>query len=175
MEEQSQGAVREAGDPAGARRHVQEQVEIPATAEQRVCAMRYPASSNATKEYTIHPYRLVHAHGGMYVLAWVPTLHRDRNVCRRAHSEAGAPGAALRVIQAELSADAFGHSLGVNRGTPEKIPMMFAPQIREYVRERNWHKSQKLQDLPDGSLRMTLNVCADAALCARGSSASARS
>ena len=67
-------------------------------------------------------------------------------------------------IQAELSADAFAHSLGVNRGTPEKIAVLFAPQIRKYVRERNWHTSQKLQDLPDESLRMTLNVCTDSAL-----------
>jgi predicted DNA-binding transcriptional regulator YafY len=155
------GAVKK----PGTRQHEQH-VErlIQATAEQRVCAMRYfSASSNATKEYTIHPYRLVHAHGGMYVLAWVPTYAEIRTF------------AVLRIqklvlqeqrfaIQAELSADAFAHSLGVNRGTPEKIAVIFAPQIREYVRERNWHRSQKLQELPDGSLRMTLNVCADAAL-----------
>ena len=40
----------------------------------------------------------------------------------------------------------------------------FAPRVAAYVRERTWHRSQKIQDLPDGGVRMTLQVCNDAAL-----------
>ena len=67
-------------------------------------------------------------------------------------------------IAAELSSEAYGHSLGVNRDTPEQIVVIFKPRIAGYVRERLWHTSQKLAELPDGSVRMTLTVCADAAL-----------
>jgi predicted DNA-binding transcriptional regulator YafY len=155
------GAVKK----PGTRQHEQH-VErlIQATAEQRVCLMRYfSASSNRSKEYTIHPYRLVHAHGGMYVLAWVPKYAEIRTFAVERVQKL-APQDQRFEIQAELSADAFAHSLGVNRGTPEKVVVIVAPQIRAYVRERTWHASQRLQDLPDGSVRMTLNVCADAAL-----------
>jgi predicted DNA-binding transcriptional regulator YafY len=122
------GAVKK----PGARQHEQ-QVErlIQATAEQRVCAMRYfSASSNATREYTIHPYRLVHAHGGVYVLAWVPKYAEIRTFAVERIQKL-VPQDQRFEIQAELSTDAFAPSLGVNRGTPEKIAVIFAPQIRE--------------------------------------------
>ena len=32
------------------------------------------------------------------------------------------------------------------------------------MREREWHKSQVITDLPDGKVRVTLNVCNDYAL-----------
>ena len=64
----------------------------------------------------------------------------------------------------ELPEDAFAHSLGVNQGTPENIELSFAPKIARYVRERVWHPSQQATDQPDGSLRLTLDVCNDWAL-----------
>ena len=64
----------------------------------------------------------------------------------------------------ELPEDAFAHSLGINQGTPERIELRFAPKIARYVRERIWHPSQQATDDPDGSLRLTLDVCNDWAL-----------
>jgi predicted DNA-binding transcriptional regulator YafY len=64
----------------------------------------------------------------------------------------------------ELAEDAFAHSLGINQGTPERIELRFAPKIARYVRERVWHPSQHATDEPDGSLRLTLDVCNDWAL-----------
>lgn len=137
---------------------------IEACAERRVCAMKYfSASSGRTKDYLIHPYRLAHAHGGMYVLAWVPEYKEIRTFAIERIEKLSPQGQRFE-IQAELSPDAFAHSLGVNRGVPERVVVSFAPRIAAYVRERTWHKSQKLQDLPDGGVRMTLNVSVDAPL-----------
>lgn len=137
---------------------------IEAAADQAVCAMTYfSASRGSTREYVVHPYRVTHAHGGLYLLAWVPeyaeirtfAMERIQKLSRREERF---------TRQAELSADAFGNSLGVNRGKPTTVVLSFTPGIAIYVRERVWHKSQVLEDLPDGRIRMTLNVCADAAL-----------
>ena len=137
---------------------------IEACAEQRECAMRYySASSGRAKEYVVHPYRLVHAHGGMYVLAYVPEYKEVRTFAVERIQKLSLRAVRFE-IQAELSADAFAHSLGVNRGKPEKIVVYFAPRIAPYVRERTWHRSQRMDDTADGGVRMTLNVCADAAL-----------
>ena len=37
-------------------------------------------------------------------------------------------------------------------------------KVEPFVREREWHKSQKISDLADGRIRLTLNVCNDYAL-----------
>ena len=137
---------------------------IEASAEQRVCTMRYySASSDATKNYEVHPYRLAHAEGGMYLLAWVPQYGEIRTFAIERIQKLTREQARFD-IQTELSGEAFGHSLGVNRGKPERVVVLFAPRIASYVRERTWHKSQKLQELSDGSVRMTLNVSIDAPL-----------
>ncbi|HXG89468.1 MAG TPA: transcriptional regulator [Vicinamibacterales bacterium] len=137
---------------------------LEASLHRRVCLMRYySASRNRTKDYTVHPYRLVHAHGGLYVLAWVPEYSEVRTFAVERIKRLSLREEKFE-LQAELAADAFGHSLGVNRGKPEKIVVVFAPRIARHIRERTWHKSQKLDDLADGSVRMTMNVCSDAAL-----------
>ena len=35
---------------------------------------------------------------------------------------------------------------------------MFAAEIAGYIRERVWHESQALEDGPDGSVRLTMEV-----------------
>ena len=67
-------------------------------------------------------------------------------------------------MSAELAGNAFGHSLGVNRGKPEKVVITFSPRVAGYIRERKWHKSQRLDDRSDNGVRLTLNVSVDYAL-----------
>jgi proteasome accessory factor B len=155
------GAIKKASGKAQ-EQHLGKLLE--ASADQRVSEMKYfSASSGATKSYVVHPYRLVHAHGGMYLLAWVPEYEEIRTFAVERIQKLSLLEQRF-AIQVELSPDAFGHSLGVNRGRPEKIVISFAARVAPYVRERTWHKSQKLQDVPGGGVRMTLNVSIDAPL-----------
>lgn len=64
----------------------------------------------------------------------------------------------------DLTTEAFGHSLDVNRGKPERIQIRFGPRVASYVRERTWHASQQLDVRPGGGVRLTLEVCRDWAL-----------
>jgi predicted DNA-binding transcriptional regulator YafY len=137
---------------------------IEACAEHRVCAMKYfSASRGRAKDYVVHPYRLVHAHGGMYALAWVPEYAEIRTFAVERIQKLSLLGERFE-IKTELAADAFAHSLGVNRGKPERVIVTFAPRIASYVRERTWHKSQKADDTADGGVRLTLHVSIDAPL-----------
>jgi predicted DNA-binding transcriptional regulator YafY len=38
------------------------------------------------------------------------------------------------------------------------VRVIFARALAPYIRERLWHPSQKLRDLPDGRVEMTLTV-----------------
>src|SRR5438445_4633772 len=47
---------------------------------------------------------------------------------------------------------------GILRGDLVIVRVVFARGLARYIRERVWHPSQKLRDLPDGRLEMTLQV-----------------
>jgi len=47
-------------------------------------------------------------------------------------------------------------------GRPRRVELVFADQrwLKMYVRERQWHPTQRFEDLPDGRLRMTFTTTA---------------
>lgn len=49
-------------------------------------------------------------------------------------------------------------SFGVHGGPTTRVVIRFTPAAASYVRERCWHPSQALEDAPDGSLVLTLEV-----------------
>jgi predicted DNA-binding transcriptional regulator YafY len=55
-------------------------------------------------------------------------------------------------------------SLGLGTGRTERVILEFSPRVAQYVRERVWHKSQQVEELPDGGVRLGMKVCLDWAL-----------
>ncbi|MBA2257854.1 MAG: WYL domain-containing protein [Acidobacteria bacterium] len=136
---------------------------LEATMHHRRVTMRYYSfSSNREKTYAFEPYRLVFAQGGLYVIGFVPEYNELRTFAVDRVAQLSLTEDRFEPL--ELPEDAFAHSLGVNQGAPERIELRFAPTIARYVRERIWHPSQQATDDPDGSLRLTLDVCNDWAL-----------
>ena len=136
---------------------------LDATLLRRRARMRYAsASSRRTKEYLVDPQRIVYADGGIYLVAWVPayagmrTFAAERIETFGLTDETFAPRA--------LPLEPFGHSMGVNTGAPEEIVLEFDAAVVPFVREREWHPSQIIEDCPDGSVVLKLAVCNDYAL-----------
>ena len=160
---QAKGASR-TGRPGTAkteREHIARLLD--ATLNHRRATMKYfSMSSNREKEYVIEPYRLIYSPGGMYLLAFVPeykelrTFSVDRIRGISLHEE--------RFTPSEVPDAAFAHSIGINEGPPEHIEIAFEPRIAPYVRERQWHASQKNADRKDGGVVLSLQVCNDWAL-----------
>jgi predicted DNA-binding transcriptional regulator YafY len=137
---------------------------LDATLHNRRADMRYRSiSSGRVKTYAIDPYRLVYAQGGLYVFAYVPEYGELRTFAVERIETIS-----LREERFEPSPDlplkAFPDSLGVHHGPPERIEIEFTPAVAAYVREREWHSSQRVEELPGGGLLMTLDVCNDGAL-----------
>ena len=126
----------------------------------------YSKSSDRTKIYLVHPYRLAYAQGGLYLLAYVPEYGEVRTFAgERIHEmslleERFTPDVEYR----ELPDAAFPHSLGVHSGLPERVEIEFQRAVADYVRARQWHPSQQLLEADAGALHMTLDVCLDRAL-----------
>ncbi len=122
-------------DPA--RRHDDPRVQqiiaraLEATLHQRVATMTYHSiSSERTKAYVIHPYRLAYAQGGLYLLAFVPDYHEVRTFAVERIQELSLHEERFTPIE-ELPGEAFPHSLGVHSGPPERIEIEFQSAVAD--------------------------------------------
>src|SRR3989442_11661156 len=137
---------------------------LEATLHHRQTTITYHSkSSDRTKTYLIHPYRLAYAQGGLYLLAYVPEYGEVRTFAVERIQELSLLEDRFAPIE-ELPDAAFPHSLGVHSGPPERVEIEFQPAVAEYVSAREWHQSQEVRDAPGGGVLITLNVCLDRAL-----------
>jgi predicted DNA-binding transcriptional regulator YafY len=129
-----------------------------------VVSMRYHSvQSRREKVYLVHPYRLIHAQGGLYLIAFVPAYSEVRTFALERIRRASAQEEGFEPV-AELDTDPFSNSLGVHRGTACRVKLSFHAQVAESIKERTWHRSQQFKDRSDGSVTMTLEVSDDYAL-----------
>ena len=137
---------------------------LEATLHTRQAQITYHSkSSERTKTYLVHPYRLAYAQGGLYLLAYVPEYQQVRTFAVERLLEISLLDERFTPIE-ELPDTAFPDSLGVHSGPPERVTIEFQSAVADYVRAREWHPSQVLEVLPTGELRITLHVCIDRAL-----------
>lgn len=123
--------------------------------------MRYHSfSSQQVKDYIVEPYRLAYAQGGLYLQAFVPDYSEMRTFAAQRIERAVALEESFNPV-ASSPADVFPHSLGAFSGTPERVVIEFSAGEAPYVREREWHSSQVIEDLPGGRIRLTLDVVID--------------
>jgi predicted DNA-binding transcriptional regulator YafY len=137
---------------------------LEATLHLRQAQLTYHSkSSDRTKSYLVHPYRLAYAQGGLYVLAYVPEYGEVRTFAVERIQEISLLDERFTPIEV-LPDAAFPHSLGVHSGPPERVEIAFEPTVADYVRAREWHPSQQMRDTESGGVAMTLDVCLDRAL-----------
>jgi proteasome accessory factor B len=118
----------------------------------------YSFHSKRTKDYAVDPYRLVYYRGGLYLYA-------------RAHDYGEVRTFAVERVQkmeildegfeipADFNATEYARSaFGISGGEAETVELLFRPSMASYIRERTWHESQQLEEEPDGSVRLTMEV-----------------
>jgi len=120
-------------------------------------------SSERTKAYLVHPYRLAYAHGALYLLAYVPEYREVRTFAVERIQEISLLEEHFTPIE-ELPDAAFPNSLGVHSGPPERVEIEFQPAVADYVRSRVWHATQVVHEQESGAVRVALDVCLDRAL-----------
>ena len=100
---------------------------LEATLHLRQATITYHSiSSERTKSYLVHPYRLAYAQGGLYLLAFVPEYGEVRTFAVERIQELSLLEERFTPTE-ELSNEAFPHSLGVHSGPPERIEIEFQP------------------------------------------------
>jgi predicted DNA-binding transcriptional regulator YafY len=137
---------------------------LEATLHLRQARLTYHSrSSDRTKVYLVHPYRLAYAQGGLYLLAYVPEYAEVRTFAVERIQDISLLEERFTPIE-ELPDAAFPHSLGVHSGPPDHVELEFESAVADYVRARAWHPSQQLREADAGRVVVTLEVCLDRAL-----------
>jgi predicted DNA-binding transcriptional regulator YafY len=135
---------------------------VDASLERRQVEMRYFSLSHDREgDYLVYPLRIVYMHGVLYLRAWVPTYgqlrtfatHRIRKLTVREERFTPSP---------DWSEEPFTTSLGPNDGKAVHVVLQFEPTLAPLIRERVYHKTQRVEPRPDGSLVLELDVCDDA-------------
>ena len=127
--------------------------------ESRALRIRhYSMERNEVTPRTVDPYHLTSFNGGLYLLAHCHLREAVRVF------------ALERIREATVTSDRFEkpadfdpdeylkEAWGIVRGTLVTVRVVFANGAAPYIRERLWHPTQKLRDLPDGRLELTLQV-----------------
>jgi len=137
---------------------------VEATLSHRRVTMTYHSfSSGRERDYVVEPYRLAYGQGGLYLFAFVPAYAQMRTFAVERIKKLNLLEDRFSPVE-KLSDKPFPDSVGIHSGKPEAVEIQFAASAAPYIREREWHKTQKIRDLPDGSLVLSLKVCADWAL-----------
>ena len=122
--------------------------------------MRYHSfASREVKDYVVEPYRVAYAQGTFYLFAYVPIYGEMRTFAAHRIQE-------VTVLEEtfnprEAWAGVFPDSLGAFSGPPEHVVVEFSAAEAPYIRERDWHPSQQLAELPNGGVRLSLDVVID--------------
>jgi predicted DNA-binding transcriptional regulator YafY len=130
-----------------------------ALAEHRTLRTRYYSASRDSEDTrALDPYHLTLHNGGLYLVAHchlrdavrIFAVERMRTVeLTRSRFD----------VPPDFDAEKYlAGAWGILRGDLVTVRVIFARSLARYIRERLWHPSQKLRDLPDGRVEMTLVV-----------------
>ena len=130
-----------------------------AISRSRTVQMRYfSASRNSTNRRNVDPYRLWYAQGALYLIGYCHLRDEVRlfSVDRiRAITVTNEP------CQMPLGFDVdeyVASTLMVMRGAPIEVRLRFDRTAAPWVRDREWHRSQRLEPARGGALVMTIEV-----------------
>ena len=130
-----------------------------AVLSQQTVAMKYRTGrSGAESERGLDPYRVWYRSGGLYVIGHdhqsgeIRTFAIDRIV------EIDATDKTFEVAPS-FDFDTFVSSaFGVISETPVAVRIRFDSDWKNHVMEHTWHPSQKVAELPDGGVELTMEV-----------------
>jgi predicted DNA-binding transcriptional regulator YafY len=132
---------------------------VEAIVARRRCLVEYQAPHrDRPKKFRYEPYRLLSIQGLLYCVGQVPaygslvTLAIDRIRSLKVTDEPFAvdPNFDLKKYEAE--------AFGVIWEKPMTVVVRFHPDQAPYVREREWHPTQRLRTLRDGRLELTFRA-----------------
>ena len=127
---------------------------------QQLELLYWAASRDETTRRLVDPYHLASVEGDLFLVGYCHLREEVRMFAPARIRSVKLTGKQIERPPDFRIADYLDAGFRKMRGTgPARlVRLRFAPAIARYVREREWHKTQELQEEADGSLLLTLRV-----------------
>ena len=116
----------------------------------------YTASRDDHTRRKIDPYHLRLSEGSWYCIGFCHERKEERIFALDRIKSIRITDETYQIPSSFSVEEYFGDSLTLERGEPQKVVIEFDKTQVPYVRDKVWHSSQSLEDLPDGGLRLSL-------------------
>jgi proteasome accessory factor B len=131
-----------------------------ATAERKQVELTYRKPGQREVELrTVDPYHFANINGEWFLFAY-DHFRRDIRTFAPSRVKAVKPTGKSFARPDKFSLEQrLRDSFGVHSGQGEfKVLIRFSEQVADYVREKKWHESQRLRDLRDGGVELSLKL-----------------
>jgi predicted DNA-binding transcriptional regulator YafY len=127
--------------------------------ERRRLDMRYYSMSrDEENRRQVDPYHLTVYDGGYYLVGYCLWRKSERIFAVERIRELRALGTHFGVRPGFNAEDFLKHTWGIIKGEIVPVKVIFSRSVARYIRDRIWHPTQRLLDLADGRLELTLRV-----------------
>jgi len=127
--------------------------------ERRRLDMRYYSMSrDEENRRQVDPYHLTVFDGGFYLVGYCHWRKAERIFAVERIRELKMLALRFTVRPGFNAEEYLRHSWGIIKGEIVPVKVIFSRGVARYIRDRLWHPSQKLRELSDGRLELTLRV-----------------
>jgi predicted DNA-binding transcriptional regulator YafY len=118
----------------------------------------YSMSRDEENRRQVDPYHLTVYDGGFYLVGYCHWRKTERIFAVERIRELKALATHFAVRPGFNAEEYLRHSWGIIQGELVPVRVIFSHSVAPYIRDRLWHPSQKLRELPDGRLEVNLRV-----------------
>jgi len=126
--------------------------------EQLELEYRKPGEKKPEKR-VVNPYHLANVNGEWFLFAYDLLRKAIRTFVPARIVSVKTTGVKFEKDPKFSIRDELGSSFGVRSGTGKyKVVLRFSAKVADYIREKRWHATQKLRELPDGGVELTMTL-----------------
>ncbi len=118
----------------------------------------YSMSRDEENRRQVDPYHLTVFDGGFYLVGYCHWRKAERIFAVERIRELQMLALRFTVPPGFNAEEYLKHSWGIVHGQLVPVKVVFSRAVARYIRDRLWHPSQKLRELPDGRLEVSFRV-----------------
>jgi len=125
---------------------------------QNILKLEYkPRKGNRTFLFEVHPYSLLFYKGKFYILCLVPGKGM-RHFALEGVKKAERMKERFEIAEDFSTSEFLKVPFGMFHEKPISVKVIFDKELSDYIQSRTWHPSQKIKELQDGRILLTMTA-----------------
>ena len=114
--------------------------------------------ANKALIYCVDPYALVLYEQGLYVAGYSHRSRSERLFVVDRIKQVTVTEERFQIPPSYSAADRYANQFGLIEGSPQEVKIRFSPDVAHLMHERQWHPTQCIKKLKNGSVELSLHV-----------------